>query len=301
MSGTIVVGVQGTEPSRAALRWSLRRAGAISATVELVYVLDDAWATLGARILEDLQEDAQRLVEREADYSRSIAPAVAVRTRLLHGSLMRELLAASEHADMVAVGTHKTGFVNGKVFGSRSLLLAAGARVPVAIIPQTSQREGRGVVVGVDDSPAGRLAIQLGAAEAERGRETLTLLRASSAPPMPERVDELQRELAEHVEARSATMLSEAAALAQSMAPTIEVRTRSVRRSAAEALVDAAAGATLLVIGRSRPGGSETVGSVSHDVLINLTGPTVVVPETDAAERRALHDVSSHQLSNTKR
>lgn len=294
MSATIVVGVQGTEPSRSALRWSVRRAGAISATVVLVHVLDDEWATLSARIQEDLHEDARRLVEREAEYASSLAPGVVVRTRLLHGSLMNELLAASGSADMVAVGTHKTGFVNGKVFGSRSLLLAAAARTPVAIIPGTSKREGRGVVVGVDGSVASDLAIHYAAIEADRAREHLTLLQAFTVSPSLERRDELRSGLVRHIEAHSATLLSDAARLAHSVAPAIEVRIRSVRRPAAQALVDASAGASLLIIGGSRSSGGEpvVVGSVGHDVLINLTGPTIVVPETVSIAGRGAHDVT---------
>ena len=53
---------------------------------------------------------------------------------------------------MIAVGTHKTGFIHGKVFGSRSLQLAAAAHSPVAIVPQTSRRDGQGIVVGIDES-----------------------------------------------------------------------------------------------------------------------------------------------------
>lgn len=287
MSETILVGIDGTESSRAALRWGVRRAAAIGAEVDLVHVIDDEWETIGARMLEDLDDDAQHLVEREAEYARAVVPHVVVHTRLLHGNPMRELIAASDGADMVVVGTHKTGFINGKVFGSRSLLLAAAAKTPVAIIPQTSQRDGRGIVAGVDDSAACRLAIRLAAQEAERARETLTLLRAFTVPNLPEGNDSERRKLVQHCEARTAAELSDAAALACSMAHDIEVRTRSVRRAAAEALVDAAAAAALLFIGSSRRDDADqlTVGSVSHDVLINLTGPTIVVHAGDRLSR----------------
>ncbi|WP_308468549.1 universal stress protein [Rathayibacter soli] len=283
MARTILVGVTGTEPSRAALRWSMKRAAAIGAEVTLCYVLDDGWATIGARMLSELREDASRLLEGEADYARSIAPEVVVHTQLLRGSLMKELAAASKSVDFVAVGTHKTGFVNGKVFGSRSLLLAAEAHAPVAVVPQGSPRDGRGVVVGVDDSAAGRAAIRFGANEAERAGETLTLIRADDLPDIPVRNDAMHRELRQHVESRASTLLADAADRARSVSPTVEVRTRSVPRPAAAVLADAAAGAALLVIGSSRrdESGQSMVGSVSHDVLINLTGPTVVVHPGD--------------------
>jgi nucleotide-binding universal stress UspA family protein len=195
---------------------------------------------------------------------------------------MQELTAASDDAGMVVVGTHKTGFINGKVFGSRSLRLAAAAHTPVAIIPQGSPRDGRGVVAGVDESAAGRLATRLAAQEAERTRQTLTLIRAFTVPELVTANDDARRELVQHGEARASATLAAAAALATQTAPTLDVKTRSVRRPAAEALVEAAATAGLLVIGNSRREDPDTVvGSVSHDVLINLTGPTIVVHAGD--------------------
>lgn len=279
---TLLIGIDGTESSRAALRWAMKRAVAIGAGATLVHVIDDEWTTIGARMLDELDEDARHLLEREAQYARSLASEVAVQTRVLHGNLMQELTAASDEVEMVVVGTHKTGFINGKVFGSRSLQLAAAARTPVAIIPQGSPRDGRGVVAGVDESAAGRLATRLAAQEAERTRQTLTLIRAFTVPQLAKENDDAQRELIQHGEARSSAALSAAAALAAETAPTVEVKTRSVRRPAAEALVEAGATASLLVIGNSRREESNTmVGSVGHDVLINLTGPTIVVHAGD--------------------
>ena len=50
MSGTIAVGVAGTEPSRVALRWSMKRAVATGADVRLVNVLDSEFLpVIGAR------------------------------------------------------------------------------------------------------------------------------------------------------------------------------------------------------------------------------------------------------------
>lgn len=280
---TLLVGIDGTESSRAALRWAVKRATAIGAELSLAHVVDDEWSTIGARMVDELDNDGRHLLEREAEYAHSLAAEVTVRTQLLHGSVMQELITASKDAEMVVVGTHKTGFINGKVFGSRSLRLAAAAHTPVGIVPQGSPRDGRGIVVGVDDSAAGRLAVRFAAREAERTQETLTLLRAFTVPGLPKDDDDEQRELVQHGETRTSAVLSAAAALAALTAPTVEVKTRGIRRPAAEALVEAAATAALLVIGNSRQEDADKtmVGSVSHDVLINLTGPTIVVHAGD--------------------
>jgi nucleotide-binding universal stress UspA family protein len=279
MTGTIVVGVEGTEPSRVALRWSMKRAAETGSDVRLVTVVDSEWAGVGARILEDIHADAERLLEREAEYARSIAPDVPVDTELREGDLMDELIAASEGCDLIAVGTHKTGFIHGKVFGSRSLQLAAAAHSPVAIVPQTSRRDGAGIVVGVDESDASRSAIRFAAAEAERSRQPLIFVRASDAPDLPEDRNDEQRERDRYFEQQTKSILSDSREIAKSVGPSVDVRARSVRRPAAEALLDSSASADLLVIGSSRRNGSagRMLGSVSHDVLINLVGPTIVV------------------------
>jgi nucleotide-binding universal stress UspA family protein len=283
MNGTIVVGVEGTEPSRVALRWSMKRATATDSDVRLVTVVDSEWAGVGSRILEDMHADAEHLLEREAEYARALAPGVSVSTELREGDLMDELIAASRDCDLIAVGTHKTGFIHGKVFGSRSLQLAAAAYSPVAIVPQTSRRDGQGIVVGVDESDAGRSAIRFAAAEAERTRQPLIFLRATDAPVLPEDRDDEQRDRDRYFEGQAKAILAEASDIAKSVDPTVEVRSRSVRRPPAEALLDSSAGADLLVIGSSRREGSarRMLGSVSHDVLINLVGPTIVVQGDD--------------------
>jgi len=285
VSGTLVVGIDGTESSRAALRWALTRAAITGAELKLIHVIDDEWTTISARMIKDLGDDSQRLLEGEAEYARSLAPNVTVYTESTRGEPMQVLISASRDAGMVVVGTHKTGFINGKIFGSRSLQLAASAYAPVAIIPQGLPRDGRGIVAGVDDSIAGRQAIRFAAREAGRTGETLTLVRAFTIPATSTISDDARSELIQYSEERASTALADAVTLATLTAPDIDLKTRTVRRPIAEVLVDAAATATLLVIGSSRQQeATAIVGSVSHDVLINLTGPAVVVHAGDARE-----------------
>jgi nucleotide-binding universal stress UspA family protein len=282
MHGTIVVGVDGTEPSRAALYWGMRQAEATGARLRLVNVVGDQQKA--STIRQDRLVDARRFLEREAIYAGSVAPGVVVDYALLDGDLIDELVTTSENSDLIALGTHKTGFIHGRVFGSRSLQLAAAARCPVAIIPQWSRRDTLGVVVGVGESDAGRSAIRFAAAEAHRRRQPLTLLRACDATQLPDDCGDEQRNGDSSFDEQTKTVLGEAAKMARSTHPDLEVRTRSVLRAAAEALLDASGNADLLVVGSSRREGSaQGLGPVSHDVLMNLVGPTVVVHGSDSA------------------
>ncbi|GAB3133061.1 universal stress protein [Marisediminicola antarctica] len=277
--GTIVVGVDGSTPSRCAVEWGVRRAASTGSDVLLVHVMDDDPNAIRS-IVGGLA--APRLfVEREVEHARSLEPGVAVRGELRVGSPMRELSAASARAELVVVGTHKTGFVHGKVFGSRSLQLAGGSSVPVAIIPESPVNARHGIVAGVDESPASSAAIEFAAAEARHTRQPLTLVRAWGWSMGFRKEPDQQQRLHDNRSDEVAQELLATAALTAGH-DTVAYR-RVVHRPPAEALTAAAASAALLVLGSSRRSGPERMmlGSVSHDVLINIAGPTIIVHATD--------------------
>jgi nucleotide-binding universal stress UspA family protein len=277
MRTTIAVGVDGRAPGRAALRWALNHARATDADVLVIYVVGTDLASIGSRDDDEVERDAQRTVEGEAAFARGVAPDVDVTTRLMHGNPMRQLIAASKTVSMVVVGTHKTGFIRGRVFGSRSIVLAAGSRNPVVVIPESSGRHRRGVVVGVDDSLAGHAAVQFGAAEAVRTGEPLRLISAWRLPDADQ--EEFHRENDNRHAAEVRAMLAAEADRVRDEYPTLDVHCRIIRLPPAEALVDASASASVVVMGNSGPvsDGQGLLGSVAHDVLVNLAGPTVVV------------------------
>lgn len=286
VTGAIAVGVDGTESSRVALRWSARRAAQTGAELSVLHVVDDTWAAIGVRMADEVRADAQELVEHEASYAGTLVPGIHLHTRVLHGDVMTVLAQTSHDLDLIVVGTHKTGFVSGQVFGSRSLVLAGTAHAPVAIIPQTSRREGRGIVVWVDGSAVGRQAVRFAAEEARRGGDSLTLLCTFTVPTYPGETDDVRARTRRRIGERSVAIMSEAAAWATSVAPAVELRRRMIERPAAEALVAASSSASLVVVGNS--GGDEggmMVDSVTHDVLINLAAPTIVVREDDRRRR----------------
>ncbi|QNE46719.1 universal stress protein [Glaciihabitans sp. INWT7] len=277
MNGLILVGADGTSAGRAAISWAVRRAASVGSRVMLVHVVDDEWGMIGEQSISELHPSAFELVEKDAVFARSINSSVTVTTRVLLGDPMVELGVASREVDLVVIGTHKTGFLHGRAFGSRSLQLAATAWCPVAVIPEGSSIERHGIVAGLDDSDAGRAAVRFAAIEAHRAHEELVLLRAWSAGSGTsgtdaDRTDTRVRDAVE-------TLCSESVALARSAGDDLLVRTRTLRRPPAEALVDAGISAELLVIGSSRRHGSQmsALGPVSHDVLLNIAGPTLVV------------------------
>jgi nucleotide-binding universal stress UspA family protein len=289
----IVVGVDGSPPSRAALRWSVQRAAVSGDAVRLVRVLDDEWGIIGPGSLEELGREAEADLADEIQFARSVDAGVPVESELLWGNPMLELASAGADADLVVVGTHKTGFLRGRVFGSRSLQLAAASNTPVAIVPESAGKARSGIVVGVDGSPAALAAVMFAAEEARRSGEELILVGAWTGTSRHDGGDEEPPERDVLVKSAVEKALMDARSHVESLHPDLPTRVRQVNRAAAETLVDASPTATMLVIGSSRRVDAPlALGSVAHDVLINISAPTVVVhAERTPASRDQESDV----------
>lgn len=264
MRDPILVGVDGSIASRAALEWAMTRARALGTAVSIKLVVDDEWGTISIRDLGELRRDAERIAERELAFAWSVAGGVDVSLEVLVGSPMQELAIAASEAECVAVGTHKTGSFHGFVTGSRSLQLAAMSPAPTAVIPSVSASERAGVVVGLG-VPSAEAAepVRFALREAERLRQPLTIFRSVQGPGRPPGT----------LEAVWATF--------GLVSPSVEVSLRGVTAAAGDVLASASRTAVLTVSGRpTRPGstGFQPLGRTNSDVLMNVAGPTVIVP-----------------------
>jgi nucleotide-binding universal stress UspA family protein len=140
-------------------------------------------------------------------------------------------------------------------------------------VPDAVIEARRGVVVGVDRFDGSIPAVARGAREALRLGQELLLVYAPPAPPRPQGAADLpaSTEAAQQ-------MLVNAAAAATAAAPGVTVHRRLVRRAPAEALLDTSYDAALLVLGVSHPrqGAQSLIGSVTHDVLMNINVPVLI-------------------------
>jgi nucleotide-binding universal stress UspA family protein len=257
--GRTFVGVDGTGPAAAALAWAVSRAAQRGEAVTLVHVSDD----LSGRS----EPEGRRILAAALGPARRIGPDVAVATRMLHGSVFRELAALADPGDLMVLGTHKTGFLRGRLIGSRGVLVATTSRASVAVVPEIESAGRHGVVVGIDRLGASPAALALAAEEAERLGQELTLLHAAPLQPsdIPEASD------------MAALLLRDAAAYAVAVAFPPSVSTHVARRPVVDALLDAARTASLVVLGTSHGDHPAAIaGPVVHDVLVNLNAPVVV-------------------------
>jgi nucleotide-binding universal stress UspA family protein len=269
---TIVVGVDGSQPSHAALRWAAARAERSRSRLLIVHVLDGSRTGVGDGPDDSALRDARALLETERGIAASAAPGVTIDTDVTDGDPVWSLVDGYPAARQIVVGSHKTGFLRGASFGSRSLQLAAAAAAPVVVVPPTGDPVRAGVVVGVDESPDGRTALEFGVRHARAEAQELILVRCVPSTRT------LGRFRSGTEDADASAAVARARRRVADLDPDLRVRSRIVHGDPAQALIRASTRAALLVVGRSQGDAHpSSIGRVTHDVLLNLGVATVVV------------------------
>jgi nucleotide-binding universal stress UspA family protein len=263
MDQQVLVGIDGSVASRAAVAWAIGRARDLDTGVFLLNVVDDEWGVISDRDLAELRRDAERLAARELEAAREIAGAVPVSAGVDVGAPMIELASSASEYESVVIGSHKTGTFHGHALGARGLQLAATSPVPVAVVTASPGSHRTGVVVGVGNAPGWIEAVRFALREAARLDEPLTVLRSDRDIPF----DELA--LAKLTDAADDEDASVDIVLRRSSAP------------AGQSLADVSRRAALTVSGRpTEPGarGFRPLGRTNSELLLNAGGPVVIVP-----------------------
>ena len=272
----IAVATNDSPQSQAAVLWAARRAERAGLPLVILHVVDDRWMAEPYPWIGVLEEAGDKLLQTAAGRIRGAFP-IGVSTRLLTGSVGGSLAKYSGKASMVVVGSG-TGHLGGSL-ADRALQVAASSKVPVAVVG-TQELEGRsGVVVGVDGSKEATQAVAFAAAEADREGDDLTVVYAVYAPDRVTDAGLLTTSLAELITEEERIVLSETVAGLNGDYPSLRVhRVLETERGPVESLVDAAAGARMLVVGSRGRGGIKRLllGSTAHGVLRHLPCPTVI-------------------------
>ncbi len=189
-----------------------------------------------------------------------LSPSVRIRAELHHGSVTGTLSEGSKGAVLVVVGTDKRGRIEGELFGSVSLQIAALSHAPVAVIPLVPEAGRTGVVVGVDGSADSLDAVAFAAAEADRTGQDLEAVYACRIPNPWAARDIPEDSIMERIEQEERVVLAESVAGLTERYPDLVVTQRlEPTQVPARAVVAAAAYAQLLVVGsrgRGAPSGS---------------------------------------------
>jgi nucleotide-binding universal stress UspA family protein len=136
----IVVGVDGSAHSEAALKWSLDEAGTRHAELTVVFAWEVPFLGFpGAFDREELEKSGKEfLIETVSKVAPK--PPVPLITLVAEGDPAASLIKASENADLLVVGTRGRSPWAGLLLGSVSQRCAAGAACPVLLVKLPGER-----------------------------------------------------------------------------------------------------------------------------------------------------------------
>jgi nucleotide-binding universal stress UspA family protein len=135
MSGTVLVGFDGSPDAIAAARWAAQEARLRSASVHILHTYDYPY-------LERLDRRAQEVLAEEADATAELGrqtitdevPDLAIDVTVTVGQPAPELIAAAEDADLVVLGRRGHKPLHRLLLGSVADKCLRQGRCPVVIV-----------------------------------------------------------------------------------------------------------------------------------------------------------------------
>jgi nucleotide-binding universal stress UspA family protein len=266
----VLVGFDGSAASERALRWAIDEARLRRLPLTVVH----AWhwpypvPASGSPALETARKMAQHVLDRGVLIAREASPRTRTRGRLVSGPAPATLVDQSKDASLAVVGTYGEGVLAGLSTGSSAIQLPAYAHCPVVVVRGTADR-GLPIAVGVDGSAASDAALAFGFEEAAlRGQG----LRAVFGCWEPEAIASAEMGM---IADPDQLRMTAAGRLERTLSPWrekyryVDADTVLALRTPRHALMEAAAHASLLVLGGRGLGGVTglRLGAVSTAML----------------------------------
>lgn len=281
----IVVGIDGSEPARRALRWALDEAAASGAAVDVVHAweLIQAQPQFGEFGVAAIEEAASSLLSSEVQAAFQNGAPRPAELRELVGSddAASAILDAAKGADLVVVGSRGRGGFKGLLLGSVSYRVLHDSPIPVVVIPAKGDNgniDTGAIVVGVDQFQPTSPALEWALAQAKLVGAPVVALSAWSWIDQGDRKFDPAYGAAWVGNALNRLIASSRAAVGD--VDDVAVEARVVNDLTAPSLIVAATGQRMLVVGSrglSRVRGA-LLGSVSSQCVHHTPCPIVVVP-----------------------
>jgi nucleotide-binding universal stress UspA family protein len=281
----IVVGVDGSPASDAAVRWAAREAMMRVVPIKFINVVAPTLVSSAMapnHTITQGEEDQARQILKQA---RRIVEELAgekrpdIHTQRQYAGVVPTLVEASNDAQMVVVGSSRRAFGRGMLGPViAGLLHHANCAVTVVPDPESAQHEvgDAPVLVGIDGSTASEGAAALAFEEASRRGVPLLALQAWSDVGVLPILGMDWRTYRDE----GAELLGERLAGWQELYPDVQVHRRLVCDVPDRWLVDESRNAQLVVLGSGGRGGyaGMHMGSVTSAVVRSARVPVIVVP-----------------------
>ncbi|BAX93035.1 universal stress protein [Mycobacterium shigaense] len=281
----IVVAVDGSAASHAAVSWAARDAALRGLPLVLVHAVVTPMATWPPVPYPDslvigLEDEGRKIVAHAAKIAEEAVPAdrkVAISGELVYSAPALALVKMSDTAKLIVVGNTGHGALARGILGSVSSSVVRHANCPVAVVrdedPLMPDPQHAPVLLGTDGSPASELATAIAFDEASRRGVDLVALHAWSDVAV---LDVAGLDWS-RLEGEAERSLAESLAGWQERYPDVKVHRLIVHDRPARQLVEKSEGAQLVVVGSHGRGGlSGMLGSVSNSVLHSVRMPIII-------------------------
>ncbi|GAA0581945.1 universal stress protein [Paractinoplanes ferrugineus] len=281
----VIVGADGTDCSKTAVRWAAREARRLGLPLRVTHAFDWEWREARDGVGYDDVDNARKIADgitANAVYeAHVVAGDLEVEGDAVVGNPAPRLLADSEAARLVVLGSRGRGGFGGLLLGSVSQRVATHAKCSVVVVRGRGESAAGPVVAGVDDSPVAETVLE-SAFEAAAGRGSGLEVVRGFASPLPlwmagmAAVDLSTPPMAELDEYRE---LEEQLAPWRDKFPDVPVRLLVTEQNIASVLVAASAKAQLVVVGSRGHGvvAGTLLGSTGLQLLHHADCPVYIV------------------------
>ncbi|MFI6151324.1 universal stress protein [Kitasatospora sp. NPDC051170] len=282
MSHVVVVGVDGSEPSRAAAEWAAGEAHRSGRPLRMIHA--GAAAPFDPTEPGDAVEQVPEPVLAVWDHLASALPGLEITCGHAPGNPAAVLAAAGGRDGLVVVGSRGSDGFAGLLVGSIALRTAARAHCPVVLVRAGDGTGVEGdVVVGLDSARSYGDVLSFAFEQAAERGAAVRVLESRTRPAGPYLTEAPvdQPEIREALAAAELTRLQDAIAPWCEKYPALRVEAEVTAWPAGRALVEASRGAALTVVGRRTSGlhaAAPWLGGVAHTVLHHAHSPVAVVP-----------------------
>lgn len=289
-TGAIVVGVDGSQSSAAAVQWAATEAGMTKRVLALLHAFqlptahETLWLTSGGiapeTVIRGAREDASRLLSQASHAVAAVHPDLEVTILCREEDPRVALLDAAAQAHLTVVGSRGRGPLKSLLLGSVSLAVSRYATQPVVVVrPPAPDAPRRGVLVGTSTDEESQSTLECAYQEASLRDTPLTVLHCDwDGDPSIRPWSFLKLGTPEHTDASLA--VAETLAGLHEKYPDVVTGTVLARGVADRCLVDLAAHHELVVVGRHGASALDFtgLGSVAAAVVEHARTTVMVVP-----------------------
>jgi len=284
----ILVGVNGSEGSAAAIRFAAREAVRRDIGLRLVHVMPDyvpvapMYPPFYELTPEDVQSAGRKILEDAARQARQYAACDRITTALLPGERVSALVEEARRAELLVLGDERMPFLERIMVGTTIDGIAARCPVPTVVVAPSwsGAPERRVVVVGIRSAAHSAALIEAGLLAARSRKAKLVLAHGWDLPGLED--DDIGRTMDRQLWMEEEWQaIAEAAASLRDVYCDVDVEIRVVHGKPSTVLKRLSEEADLLILARRHhPFPAGHLGETGRTLLRTAACPVEVLPPT---------------------